>query len=170
MTVFNGIWVFLAFIEFVWILSRARNGTQFMDDSQFYADHLRSNREQEQSEEAVPLSAPRSTRDFGEVSARSLSLMRSERPPEQQPELQAEFYADHSRSNREQEQRQQQSEEAVLLPALRSTRDLREVGARSLPGQHVVIEPIPPTRSERMPEQQAEPNNSNLAKCTAQDD
>ena len=180
LTVFNGIWVFLAFIEFVWILSRARNGTQFMDDSQFYADHLRSNREQEQSEEAVPLSALRSTRDFGEVSVRSLPeqhlltepipLTRSERPPEQQPELQAEFYADHSRSNREQEQRQQQSEEAVLLPALRSTRDLREVGARSLPGQHVVIEPIPPTRSERTPEQQAEPNNSNLAKCTAQDD
>ena len=162
LTIFNGIWAFLAFIELFWILSRARNDTQFMDDSQFYVDHLRSNREQEQSEEAVPLSAPRSTRDFGEVSARSLSLMRSERPPEQQPELQAEFYADHSRSNREQEQRQQQSEEAVLLPALRSTRDLREVGARSLPEQYVVIGLIPPTRSERTPEQQAEPNNSNL--------
>ena len=162
LTIFNGIWAFLAFIELFWILSRARNDTQYMDDSQFYVDHLRSNREQEQSEEAVPLSAPRSTRDFGEVSARSLSLMRSERPPEQQPELQAEFYADHSRSNREQEQRQQQSEEAVLLPAVRSTRDLWEVGARSLPEQHVVIEPIPPTRSERTPEQQAEPNNSNL--------
>ena len=162
LTIFNGIWAFLAFIELFWILSRARNDTQFMDDAQFYVDHLRSNREQEQSEEAVPLSAPRSTRDFGEVSARSLSLMRSERPPEQQPELQAEIYADHSRSNREQEQQQQQSEEAVLLPALRSTRDLREVGARSLPEQHVVIELIPPTRSERTPEQQAEPNNSNL--------
>ena len=156
LTIFNGIWAFLAFIELFWILSRARNDTQFMDDSQFYVDHLRSNREQEQSEEAVPLSAPRSTRDFGEVSARSLSLMRSERPPEQQPELQAEFYADHSRSNREQEQRQQQSEEAVLLPALRSTRDLREVGARSVPEQHPVIEPTPLTRSERTPEQQAE--------------
>ena len=145
LTIFNGIWAFLAFIELFWILSRARNDTQYMDDSQFYVDHLRSNREQEQSAEAVPLSAPRSTRDFGEVSARSLSLMRSERPPEQQPE----FYADHSRSNREQEQRQQQSEEAVLLPAVRSTRDLWEVGARSL-------------RSEKTPEQQAEPNNSNL--------
>ena len=145
LTIFNGIWAFLAFIELFWILSRARNDTQYMDDSQFYVNHLRSNREQEQSAEAVPLSAPRSTRDFGEVSARSLSLMRSERPPEQQPE----FYADHSRSNREQEQRQQQSEEAVLLPAVRSTRDLWEVGARSL-------------RSEKTPEQQAEPNNSNL--------
>ena len=145
LTIFNGIWAFLAFIELFWILSRARNDTQYMDDSQFYVNHLRSNREQEQSAEVVPLSAPRSTRDFGEVSARSLSLMRSERPPEQQPE----FYADHSRSNREQEQRQQQSEEAVLLPAVRSTRDLWEVGARSL-------------RSEKTPEQQAEPNNSNL--------
>ena len=145
LTIFNGIWAFLAFIELFWILSRARNDTQYMDDSQFYVNHLRSNREQEQSAEAVPLSAPRSTRDFGEVSARSLSLMRSERPPEQQPE----FYADHSRSNREQEQRQQQSEEAVLLPAVRSTRDLWEVGARSL-------------RSDKTPEQQAEPNNSNL--------
>ena len=162
LTIFNGIWAFLAFIELFWILSRARNDAQFMDDSQFYVDHLRSNREQEPSDDAVPLSAPRSTRDFGKVSARSLSLMRSERPPEQQPELQAEFYADHSRSNCEQEQQQQQSEEAVLLPALRSTRDLREVGARSLPEQHVVIELIPPTRSERTPEQQAEPNNSNL--------
>ena len=164
LTIFNGIWAFLAFIELFWILSRARNDAQFMDDSQFYVDHLRSNREQEPSDDAVPLSAPRSTRDFGKVSARSLSLMRSERPPEQQPELQAEFYADHSRSNCEQEQQQQQSEEAVLLPEsdLRSTRDLREVGARSLPEQHVVIELIPPTRSERTPEQQAEPNNSNL--------
>ena len=156
LTIFNGIWAFLAFIELFWILSRARNDAQFMDDSQFYVDHLRSNREQEPSDDAVPLSAPRSTRDFGKVSARSLSLMRSERPPEQQPELQVEFYADHSRSNCEQEQQQQQSEEAVLLPALRSTRDLREVGARSLPEQHVVIELIPPTRSERTPEQQAE--------------
>ena len=51
LTVFNGIWAFFAFIELVWILSRARNGTQFMDDSRFYADHLRSNREPEQQTE-----------------------------------------------------------------------------------------------------------------------
>ena len=79
LTVFNGIWAFFAFIELVWILSRARNGKQFMDDSQFYADHLRSNREQEQSNEAVPLSS----QDSEEDSASSL--------PEQQTELQAEL-------------------------------------------------------------------------------
>ena len=53
LTVFNGIWAFFAFIELVWILSRARNGTQFMDDSRFYADHLRSNREQEKSKKEL---------------------------------------------------------------------------------------------------------------------
>ena len=42
LTVFNGICAFLAFIELVWILSRARNGIRFMEDFQFYVDHLRS--------------------------------------------------------------------------------------------------------------------------------
>ena len=59
LTVFNGIWAIFALIELVWIFSRARNGLQFMYDPQFYADHLRSNRRQEQRpqqiEEAVPL-------------------------------------------------------------------------------------------------------------------
>ena len=59
--VVNGIFASLAFIEFVWILSRARNGKHFMEDSQFYADHLRSNRDppqeqrRQQNAEAVPL-------------------------------------------------------------------------------------------------------------------
>ena len=84
-----------------------------MDDPQFYADHLRSNREQEQRpqqiEEAVllprpdfsrlPESALRSPRDSGQVGAgsfpeqhpviESIPLTQSERTPEQQPELQA---------------------------------------------------------------------------------
>ena len=109
LTVFNGILAFFAVIELVWIFSRARNGTQFMDDPQFYADHLRSNREQEQRpqqiEEAVllprldfsrlPESALRSPRDSGQVGAGSfpeqhpVPLTQSERTPEQQPELQA---------------------------------------------------------------------------------
>ena len=113
LTVFNGILAFFAVIELVWIFSRARNGTQFMDDPQFYADHLRSNREQEQRpqqiEEAVllprldfsrlPESALRSPRDSGQVGAgsfpeqhpviESIPLTQSERTPEQQPELQA---------------------------------------------------------------------------------
>ena len=49
----NGIFAFLALIETFWILSRARNGKKFMDDSQFYADHLKSNRD---PPEEVPLS------------------------------------------------------------------------------------------------------------------
>ena len=68
LTVFNGICAIFALIELVWIFSRARNGLQFMCDPQFYADHLRSNREQEQrqqqrqqqSEEAGLLSGLRS--------------------------------------------------------------------------------------------------------------
>ena len=87
LTVFNGIWAFFAFIELVWILSRARNGTQFMDDSRFYADHLRSNREQEKSKKAVPLSS----QDSEEDSASSLSEQHSAFEPEQQTELQAEL-------------------------------------------------------------------------------
>ena len=101
LTVFNGIWAFLAFTELVWILSRARYSSQFMDDSQFYADHLRSNREQQQpSQVEVILSDRRSTQDFKEVNSRSLPaeqqplieptpLTPSERTPEQQAELQA---------------------------------------------------------------------------------
>ena len=101
LTVFNGIWAFLAFTELVWIFSRARYSSQFMDDSQFYADHLRSNREQQQpSQVEVIISDRRSTQDFEEVNARSLPaeqqplieptpLTPSERTPEQQAELQA---------------------------------------------------------------------------------
>ena len=100
LTVFNGILAFFAVIELVWIFSRARNGMQFMDDPQFYADHLRSNREQEQPIQVeVILSDRRSTQGFEAVNARSLldqqplieptPLTPSERTPEQQAELQA---------------------------------------------------------------------------------
>ena len=169
LTVFNGIWAIFALIELVWIFSRARNGLQFMCDPQFYADHLRSNREQEQPIQVeVILSDRRSTQDFEEVNARSLPeqqllieptpLTRSERMPEQQAKLQTELYADYLGCNCEQEPRPQQSEEAVLLPEsdLRSRRDSGEVSARSVPEQHPVIEPTTLTRTERTPEQQAE--------------
>ena len=76
LTVFNGIWAIFALIELVWIFSRARNGLQFMCDPQFYADHLRSNREQEQRQQQ--------RQQQGEE-ARLLSGLRSE----QQAELQA---------------------------------------------------------------------------------
>ena len=39
--VVNGAFVFLVFTEIVWILSRARKGKTFMEDSQFFADHLK---------------------------------------------------------------------------------------------------------------------------------
>ena len=87
LTVFNGIWAIFALIELVWIFSRARNGLQFMCGPQFYADHLRSNREQEQrqqqSEEAGLLSGLRSEQQ-AELQAKLERLkdrikMRSER-------------------------------------------------------------------------------------------
>ena len=42
-TVVNGIFAFVVLMEIVWIMSRARNGKIFMEDSQFFADHLKSN-------------------------------------------------------------------------------------------------------------------------------
>ena len=87
LTFFNGFWAIFALIELVWIFSRARNGLQFMYDPRFYADHLRSNREQEQrqqqSEEAGLLSGLRSEQQV-ELQAKLERLkdrikMRSER-------------------------------------------------------------------------------------------
>ena len=43
MTVGNGILAFFAFLEIIWILSRARNGNTFTENWQFYADHLNLN-------------------------------------------------------------------------------------------------------------------------------
>ena len=40
--VVNGAFAFLVFTEIVWILSRARRGKTFMEDSQFFADHLKA--------------------------------------------------------------------------------------------------------------------------------
>ena len=42
-TAANGIFAISAFLEILWILWRARNGKIFMDNRQFYADHLKSN-------------------------------------------------------------------------------------------------------------------------------
>ena len=39
----DGIFAISAFLEILWILSRVRNGKEFMDNTQFYADHLKSN-------------------------------------------------------------------------------------------------------------------------------
>ena len=59
--VVNGIFAFLELIEIVWILSRARNGKKFMEDSQFYSDHMKPNgdplqeQQPQQYTKAVPL-------------------------------------------------------------------------------------------------------------------
>ncbi|XP_044168841.1 NACHT, LRR and PYD domains-containing protein 9-like [Acropora millepora] len=42
----NGIFALLAFLEIIWILSRLRHGEKFMENWQFYANHLKSNSHQ----------------------------------------------------------------------------------------------------------------------------
>ena len=54
----NGIFAVFAFLEILWILSRGRNRKHFMENLQFYADHLKSNSDEQpepQPEEAIPL-------------------------------------------------------------------------------------------------------------------
>ena len=48
----NGIFALLASLEITWILSRARHGKKFMENRQFYADHLKSNSDQQREETA----------------------------------------------------------------------------------------------------------------------
>ncbi|XP_044178826.1 nucleotide-binding oligomerization domain-containing protein 2-like [Acropora millepora] len=42
-TAANGIFAIFAFLEIIWILSRGRHEKEFMENWQFYADHLKSN-------------------------------------------------------------------------------------------------------------------------------
>ena len=46
----NGIFASLAFLEIICILSRARRGRRFMENWKFYADHLKSNSDQQRGE------------------------------------------------------------------------------------------------------------------------
>ena len=46
----NGIFALLAFLEILWILSRARHGKKFMENWQFYADNLKSNSDEQREE------------------------------------------------------------------------------------------------------------------------
>ena len=52
----NAIFALFAFLELIWILSRARQGKKFMENWKFYADHLKSNSDQlrEATEEETP--------------------------------------------------------------------------------------------------------------------
>ena len=56
-TAANGIFEIFAFLEVLWILSRGRHGKQFMENWRFYADHLKSNSdEQRQGQpDGIPL-------------------------------------------------------------------------------------------------------------------
>lgn len=45
LTAVDGLFALVTFIEIVWILSRAKNGSHFMQDCHFYDDHLLSNRD-----------------------------------------------------------------------------------------------------------------------------
>ena len=55
--VINGFFAFCAFVEIIWILWRARNDKNFMENRQFYADHLKSNSDEHRQAqpEAMPL-------------------------------------------------------------------------------------------------------------------
>ena len=85
--VVNGIFAFFAFVEILWILSRAKKGRTFMDNRQFYADHLRSNSDQQQETppgEILPVSIQNvpSTVNTGEAEEEML-LKHSELPREE---------------------------------------------------------------------------------------
>ena len=56
----NGILALFAFLEIIWILSRARHGKKFMENRQFYADHLKSNSDEhcQAQPEEMPLVEP----------------------------------------------------------------------------------------------------------------
>ena len=54
--VVNGLFAFLVLMEFFWILSRSRKGKKFMEDSQFFADHLpRQEQQQEENPQQILL-------------------------------------------------------------------------------------------------------------------
>ena len=51
-TAANGIFALFAFLEIIWILSRGRHGKEFMENWRFYADHLKSNSDEQQQGQA----------------------------------------------------------------------------------------------------------------------
>ena len=65
-TAANGIFALFAFLEIIWILSRGRHGNEFMENWRFYADHLKSNsNEQRQGRpDGIPLMESQVQNDF----------------------------------------------------------------------------------------------------------
>ena len=101
-TAANGIFAIFAFLEILWILSRGRHGKQFMKNWQFYADHLKSNSDEQRPAQPdgihLVVNIPRESRN-DEIT------MSSENPEH------AQHGADHLRSNSD-EHRQRQPEHA----------------------------------------------------------
>ena len=56
-TAANGIFAIFAFLEIIWILSRGRHEKEFMENWQFYADHLQSNSDKQRQgqPDSIPL-------------------------------------------------------------------------------------------------------------------
>ena len=56
-TAANGIFAIFAFLEIIWILSRGRHEKEFMENWQFYADHLNSNSDKQRQgrPDGIPL-------------------------------------------------------------------------------------------------------------------
>ena len=65
-TAANGVLASFAFLEIIWILLRARNGKKFMENRQFYVDHLKSNSDEQcqAQREAMSLVEPPAPNDF----------------------------------------------------------------------------------------------------------
>ena len=58
-TAANGIFAIFAFLEILLILSRSRHGREFMENWRFYADHLKSNSDEQRREpDRIPLVEP----------------------------------------------------------------------------------------------------------------
>ena len=62
-SVVNGIFAFVALMEIVWLMSRARNGIMFMEDSQFFADHLKVKQHGQNSQQVRLQAFVKSTKD-----------------------------------------------------------------------------------------------------------
>ena len=73
----NGIFALFAFLEILWILSRATNGINFMYNWQFYADHLKSNSAQPLVQ---PQHQPSNVQDYAEQPVNTEIRMPSENP------------------------------------------------------------------------------------------
>ncbi|XP_044168887.1 nucleotide-binding oligomerization domain-containing protein 2-like [Acropora millepora] len=87
----NGIFAMLASLEITWILSRARHGKNIMENRQFYADHLKSNSDQQREEtaEETPFELPQ--HQLVNIQYREEQLHNTERtmPPEHPEQAQA---------------------------------------------------------------------------------